>query len=239
MAPSAHAVDDNRRQENIKQFSSTARNLARRIALQPADEDDLVQEGLFALDRALLRTTTPRHQGAFAVAVMRRAMWRYNLQPWVRDSNQTVSLEGTESGLAPLTEFVDLQLDGVPYHVQQERQLTEQAYYTGLERAHGPEARRIAENLVEPRDEKLCEYLEHAVAGVLAQQKQGPCEVCECVHRPRVRLSKTQIRRGLGITYEKWYATLNHIKAYTASWLTTHQVTLPAGVPGERRTRPR
>lgn len=227
MVPSAIGQPDGR-QEAVKQFSPLARSLARRIAFRQADEDDLVQEGLFALDRAL-QSSKPRSLGAFAQTVMRRAMWHYNLQPWVQDTLQTSSLPEHDGGLVGL-EVVEVQLEGVPYQVQQEQLLTEQAYYAGLERTWGPDARRIAENLVEPRDDQLVEYLETSIAKTLRQQKAKPCETCGCVHRPRIRLSKSQVRRGLGITYEKWYVTLKHIKEYTTSWLAAHNAALPAGI---------
>ena len=62
---------------DIKSFIPYAKILARRIAWIPADEDDLVQEGLLALHLALQKTKDIKCIKSFSKTVMSRHMQNY------------------------------------------------------------------------------------------------------------------------------------------------------------------
>lgn len=119
----------------MTQFTDLAQTLARKEAWQPADADDLVQEGLIALDRAL-RKTTPEKPYAFARTVMQRAMQK--------------SLAAYHRGPPPgfWVELGDM-LDPVTVeNGEQEGLIDFASYFASLERVYGTEARTIAESLL-------------------------------------------------------------------------------------------
>lgn len=110
------------------ELSRLARALAARVAREPSDRDDLVQEGLFAAHKAIEAGVAAEHPYRLARTVLSRAMWNYYRRP----RHEVVSIEAALRTPAPPPDY-DFSLPD---------------YYEALERCCGAEARRVAEQLI-------------------------------------------------------------------------------------------
>jgi len=152
---------------SVTSFVPLARALAAKVS--PEFVDDLTQEGLIALSRALQRT--PQLSFPLARTILQRAQWRAHMR-WHRDVS---ALAGPVEEQLPV---VDQQ----------------NSFFDELERCCGPQARRVAENLVEPQDPQV-------------------------VARIKSRCTRRQVRLGLGIKRNEWNRLLDQIRAFTYAWV--------------------
>jgi hypothetical protein len=202
-----------------QQLQPLALSLARRIARNPDDVDDLMQEGLFAYHRARrLRSAayleTAPNPWAMARRIMRCAMLRVAYARTPPAGTTLVSLDATpEDGGAPAWAS-----DGGAAVGRQSDLLALEEFFAALERRHGALARRVAENLVEPRDPECCRRLLAAAerkrrlrARRVRLGTEGPL--------PRVRMSPRAVREALGVAEPQWRQTLTQVRAFTRDWV--------------------
>lgn len=152
---------------SVTPFVPLARALA--VKVSPEFVDDLTQEGLVALYRALLRS--PNLSFSLAKTIIQRAQWRAHMR-WHRDAS---ALAGPVSRG---TAIVDQQ----------------NSFFDDLERCCGPQARRVAENLVEPQDPQVVALIGR-------------------------RVTRRQVRLGLGLRRNEWNRLLLQIRTFTQQWM--------------------
>jgi hypothetical protein len=116
-------------------------------------------------------------------------------EPW-EDVGRSLEYDPTADSPADLRLFVD-------------------QYLEALESAHGPMLRRIAENLIDPQDPKLCEFVLKE-----AKQKQRAMHRGESVRGfNQVRLSHRKVREAFGLAPHQWQGAIRKIRRFTRTWL--------------------
>jgi len=184
----------------VEQLRPLAEGLARRIARQPADVDDLIQTGLLAYlsDYKRIQRLVPLHaQWPTARAIVRRAMLGYY---------GTFPERASQCSEA-LTEYAS---DGA----EQQTDLLEMNDYLGaLERACGHQARVIVENLMAPTGECAVRLLVE-IRSKRRSQRDGYSP-----SNKRVRLSQRAIREAMDLDKQTWAAELQRVRGFTRQWI--------------------
>ncbi len=181
----------------MQQTQVLARALAKRMAHQPADVDDLIQEALWVWHRRAQRKPFPTKPFALARTVMQRAMQTYYGGRWCRSGAR--HQEDLPFECAPQVSVVQEPGQGW------EEKITLDAYFAALEKECGTVARLVAENLIMPRDLFYCRALDDVV---FTRGKR------------KLRPSQQALRQVLHIPRTDWNALLKRIRAFTALWLT-------------------
>lgn len=203
---------------DVASLRPLAEGLARRIARQDADVDDLVQTGLLAwiVDQRRLTARSQTRTGrlrtehaawALARVVLRRAMLGYYGMLAERKVAQTASLDD-QNGCATLVRFATSDS-----HQRQNDLLEMHDYLDALERACGRTARRIAENLIAPRGE-CAVRLTIEIRRKRATQRRGYDH-----GHPRVRLSQRAVRDAMEMDKREWDRYLAQVRGFTREWL--------------------
>lgn len=192
-----------------------AKSLARGVARNPSDVDDLVQVALFAFHTATRRVEERgieiQKPYAHARAVMQRAMWGFYSSP-EPDMEELSSAESR----------------GICGSVQADIFEGLEEYFEALERECGAVARLMVENLLSPTGE-CCQRLLHSVG-----QKRLIQDQCNAIgwparaHLPRgarrrVRISNPDVRKGLGLSSSEWSRHMARIREFTKEWLQLDQ----------------
>lgn len=192
-----------------QQLNVLAHSLARRITQQPADVDDLVQEALFSYHRSSV------HKKSFALArtLLQRCMWIYWSGGW-RYSGARHREDFPLTAAPPDKMLQDPQ--GAWNNA-----LDLDAYLNALEVMEGMLARRVAENLLQPQDERYCKLL-RITARRKARLKQRGSK--------HIRPSHVQLRTAFKLTRTEWHRTLHRIRQFTADYL-AERMSDPATLP--------
>lgn len=87
-------------------------------------------------------------------------------------------------------------------------------YFRALERAHGPLARRVAENLVAPRERVVCETIlrDAAMRQHLGRRGGGRDQP--------IRITSRHVRQAFGLSPRQWRYVVHDIRSFTTRWLT-------------------
>ncbi len=183
------------------QLNVLATSLARKYAQATHEQDDLVQEGLWAYTKAVRRTRHPNKPFAFARTVMQRAMISYY---------HTVSqrIPDTEQ-LYPNTAVI------YTTHTTIDERLWLEQYLEALESQHGSRIRTVAANLVDPTDKRVRSYILKEVRAKQRAQRRGVA--VRGIHQ--IRLSQRQVREALGYTTTEWRVVMNILQTFTTQWL--------------------
>lgn len=176
-------------------LETLAKKLAREIARVPADVDDLIQEGMIAAWRATLSGRKATHPFSMARTIMKRAMWAF--------------YERQRPDTEPLSH-------PYPDHNDNQTETELREFFDALEFAYGKPTRRVAENLIEPRDPELCRRIVNEVHAKQRARRNGDPRR-GAVHM--VRLSQRIVREGLRIPVAEWNHTLADIRAFTREWI--------------------
>ena len=179
-----------------KELRNLAYSLARRIAHQEVDIDDLAQEGLLSLHRMLQKVPHPDNPFAFARTLMQRCMLIYYSGGW-RFSGAR-HREDLSWAAAPVEKTT------IDPQRRWDNNLDLGAFLDALEAAKGELARRVAENLLAPQDEQYCNLLFEA-----AKESGGV----------RLRPSHYQLRIAFELKRSQWQNTLHAIRTFTADYL--------------------
>lgn len=198
----------------VEQTKVLASALARKLAHQPADVDDLVQEGLLSWHYRVKRKPAPRKPFALARTVMQRAMFTYYRGRWCRSG-------------ARYREDVGLDFAPTEKVTQEPGQQWDDAinlnmYLTSLEVNLGTRARFVAENMIMPRDLFYCRALD-----TTATRER----------RKHLTPTKQELCHVAGLDRKQWVVLLEQIREFTALWLlqTQEMCELP---PKVRRALP-
>lgn len=190
-----------------KELSNLACSLARRIAHQDADIDDLMQEGLISLHRMLQKVPHPDNPFAFARTLMQRCMLIYYSGGW-RFSGAR-HREDLSWAAAPMEKTT------IDPQRRWDNNLDLGAYLNALEGAEGALARQVAENLLMPQDEYYCSLLfDTAKKKAKARELKG-----QTAGVNRIRPSHYQLRMAFNLNRSKWHRTLHTIRRFTANYL--------------------
>lgn len=189
------------------EFYTLAHSLARRVAHNEADVDDLTQEAIFSLLRSLKRRgVAPNKQFAFARTVMLRAMQTYYAGGWRSTGTRQCTYDEH-----PLDKIPEQQISVDPSE-QLDTELVVQQYLNDLQQACGPLAHRVAYNLIAPRDPAYCQHLiTHHKRKRRTQKK--------------VRVTNKRLREALELSRGRWRRTLREIREFTRCWLQEHAET--------------
>lgn len=206
-----------------------AEALARREAHRPDDVEDMTQVGLHAYFRATVRkkvvVLNPR---AFACTILRRAMRGYYWQQreWQTrgEPNKDVGLDQVALGKHSFGAMPMVELDGRPFDGEQVELLEFDDYFNALERACGPTARLMVENLLMPSGECCARILEEVREKQTAQQECGAAGKAVRRHQPRgvkkeIRISHRLVRDALGLSPSEWVRHMERIREFTAAWI--------------------
>ncbi len=173
-----------------------AASLARNLARQPADIDDLMQEGLWSAYRCLARTKDPKKPFALARTVMQRAMITYYAGGWRRSGARyrehiplPAGADGSHNPVDGWNGALDLR-----------------QYLHELEQEFGITARQMAENLITPRHPVYCQLLHDKARRT----------------NRTIRPSNKQLRQSLKLTRKQWKNTLRVVRVFTRTWLATY-----------------
>jgi DNA-directed RNA polymerase specialized sigma24 family protein len=128
----------------LKDLESMALAMARKRARIPADAEDLFQEAMFAVSKALRKKMRAEHPWRLAKTIMQRAMVRY----YKRQDRH-----------APEGHPIDLTPYVARTGAEQQDLLLGVEFFDALEGQCGAQARRVAENLVSVRDPKCIEQV--------------------------------------------------------------------------------
>ena len=175
-----------------------AYSLAIRIAHQPADIDDLVQEAIWSAHRRLNKKPQPRKPYSLARTVMLRSMYTYYAGGW--------RLSGAKhrEDLPFPTIPTDKTIHDPRHSWDSKADLD--AFLTALETQHGTLARRVTENLLIPSDPAYCQLLHETAWNRYAK---------------RLRPSYKQLRLALNLSRTEWRQTLRAVRHFTANYLVT------------------
>lgn len=190
-----------------EQLIGLATALARRKARNEADIDDLVQQALWDVHYSCKGEDMPQALG-LAQTIILRAIRKYYNGEWTRaggkyDPTECVSLEssGFTRAVDPWAEVHD--------------EMDMELYFQQLEAVHGPLARKVAENLIQPTDEEYCRYLIKHQRVRERRRARG-----EHVRNfKKVTTNRHQLRRALGLNNFRWEILINNIKDFTREWL--------------------
>lgn len=214
---------------NAPDYFPLARKIARRIAWTPSDEEDLVQEGILALHKALQKTPTPEEPAGFASVVLSRAMREYypkrkgdgSLPPsfdLLFDSpslnDPDISLSGLSASAGAIDPLDDLDIA---------------EYLADLESRCGRQARWAAQNLIAP-GEQFGGWLLIELA-----EKQKQMAADPSIRRrgtETIRISHRQIQEALGLSVPRWTKLLEEIRKFTREWLREQGSSFPE-LPGD------
>lgn len=219
----------------LEEVTPLAGMLARRFAHREADVDDLVQVGLIAYHRseARLRGQPIRKQWALARTILQRAMVGYYYYTYPKIGRFLQWNTNEFKRYAPVEA-----IDAVASTDMQAQLFELEDYFAAVEKAFGPQMRRVAENLVEPRDPDVVEYIlneckdkmrlrmKHAGKSAAAKRR---------LHLPRgggahypIRVTQTQIGAALGYAPWQWARILDTIRDFTRAWLDRNGTITPA-----------
>lgn len=199
--------------EDPEQFRPLALFLANRIAWNPADVDDLVEEGMAELHR-VAPFTDAKKPGAFASTVLSRKMKDHYPQS-VRNRPPDFSL----SDLPDLPDSSSLE-EALLEKIELATFLEE----LGLSR--GPLSRWVAEQLIFP---------DHATGKTLLLE----LEVIDALFSnypkasPSFQLKSSrvanhrQLRDILGVSVPEWFDLLKGVRIFTAEWMESRGYDLP------------
>ena len=220
---------------DVVQIKPLAESLARRIARQHADVDDLVQTGLLAYISDLRRLRrcsktrsgtlkTPERAWALARTILRRAMFGYYGSAPERASWRSESLNQQPRPYphAQADRYRIVALDDQTAHygsshlvVGQQTELLEMNDYLGaLERACGHQARVIVENLIAPMGDCAMQLL------IEMQRKRRAQSRGYSHSHPRVRVSQRAVREAMALDKQTWATELQRVRGFTRQWLT-------------------
>ncbi len=191
-----------------KELSNLAYALARRIAHQEVDIDDLMQEGLLSHHRMLQKVPYPDKPFAFARTLMQRCMLiYYSGGRRFRGARHREDLSWTAAPVEKTTIDPQRWWDNT---------LDLGSFLSALEAAEGKLAREVAENLLTPQHEQYCRLIMTAAK----------------VKNTRVRPSHYQLRTALELKRHQWHDTLLTIRRFTANYLAgpMHMTPLPKRV---------
>lgn len=201
----------------LEDFFPLARSLARRIAWEPDDADDLFQEGVVALHLALRKNPRLRKPHAFARTVLSRAM-RGHYPAARRSAPSLLSVEELLDGdggrlPAALTAEPGEQVDLIG------------EFLADLEKRYGRQARWAAESLIVPGASF------GAFVMVEVEEKRRRKRPGYDHRNPRgvenIRTSHRQVREALGLSASRWHGLLGEIRGFACEWLPAHDVALP------------
>lgn len=200
-----------------------ARQLAAKEAHWPEDADDLVQVGLWAYHQALRshqrRQKVVTHPRTLARTILLRAMRGYANHPRQREFDRAFRFHPQRPDVA-VTNQPTLHLQEPQVRVPgvaAERQLDLLAlgdYYQALERACGPLARTVAENLVEPSHPDIWAYVQQSRKKRRQEGRRG-------TGKYHVQVTRRAVREGLGLRRSEWHRLLIRIRTFTTEWLRT------------------
>ncbi len=188
-------------QPTVFQLNVLATSLARKYARVLHEQDDFIQEGLWAYTKATKRTTVKRQKinnpFAFARTVMQRAMISYH--------QHTVHHPDTEQ----------LYPDTATTHTTIDERLWLEQYLNALESQYGTRLRRVAVNLIEPTDKIVCAYILKESRAKQRAQRQG----ASVRGVQQIRLSRRQVQEAFGYTTQEWRVVINILQTFTTQWL--------------------
>lgn len=244
MTAHAHAARSAQAPLTLEAVMPLARTLAAREAHRPDDIDDLVQVGLFAYHKAEaryrrlhLRVTRP---WAFARTTIVRAVRGYYWQQreWQQRGEpnkavgleqvalahrRTIDMQGQHGGGAG-SPMLLVDLHGRIDDGTQDELFALPDYFMALERACGPLARRMVENLLMPSGDCAARILAEVQAKTETQQRHARRGRAARRHQPRgvkreIRISHRVVRDAMGLSASEWTRTMVHVRTFTRAWL--------------------
>lgn len=196
----------------LEQFMPLARSLAHKLATQPADQDDLVQEGCLALHRALSSGPVPANPYAFAKTVLFRQMLNHRRRSKDREQAHLPLPAESDDGVV-----MPDQLLGNEVAQNDDAEYLE-TYLRDLEAVCGKSARWAAENLLRPGST----VGKFAVMDADKRTSEAlPEQRCRGVEH--VKITHVQIREALGLPVSQWRPLLSSIRSFTSDWLARHR----------------
>jgi len=205
------------RESWLIQMQPLARNLARRYALSPDEEDDLVQEAMWSLYCELKRTDLSRMRKPHAFA---RAVMRHAVLSAVRRNYRCAEREVVVSDLSPRAVTGAL-ADRRDNEVVALNAVTLENYLVALEGCCGVLARKIVTNLLAPTSPEVCTFI------IREAERKRRRSIRTGAHLrgiKRLRISRCQVRMALGLRGQQWSKQLRAIRAFTAQWLRCSKV---------------
>lgn len=203
---------------DLDQFRPLAFFLANRIAWVSADIDDLVEEGILELHRALSKQTKPiRSMSAFASTVLSRKMKDYYPQS-LRNRPPDISLQNLD--LPDPTTSLEERLLG---------EIELATFLEELSSSRGPLSRWVAEQLLFPGHEVgISLLLDPEVLETLFEQYPNASPPHE-LRKSRVA-NHRQLRDILGTSVSDWFSILKGVRVFTLEWMESRGYDLPPGL---------
>jgi RNA polymerase sigma factor (sigma-70 family) len=201
--PSQHAWEY--REETIAGYMPFAHSIANRIQWNPADHDDLVQEGLIALLKSMREYKQPGKPAvtkplALACMVMEREMkW------WYKPKDRETTTEEIQE--YHLVEETEDEIFAAAYFRE---------YFDEIERLFGRKTREIAEQLVDPHGL----VIDIAMTDMTARAGEAQGGTLKRGYKTLI-VKHEHIRKAYQLGENEWYRTLNHLRHFTHRFVTT------------------